>query len=147
MKSYAILLTLLAVCLFGIYGIQSVEGDSVGRAKSNDLKFTYFYKLSGTSPYIRYVNKSEGKVYDLTNDTLSDSATWTDTDIALEDKMAVIGGWQIPDDKLPPAGTYDLLLYDVDTAEGSRANTDEVARGKHVIVDGSTVRIITLSDI
>jgi hypothetical protein len=144
MKSYAILLTLLAVCLFGIYGIQSVEGDSVGRAKSNDLKFNYFYNITGTAPYIRYVNKNVGKVYEETTGNLSNTTTWTITDVSLEDSMADIGGWQIPDDKIPPAGTYDVLLYDVDTAEGSRSNTDTVTRGKHAQVDG---RIITFSDI
>jgi hypothetical protein len=108
---------------------------TVGRQKFTDLKFTYFYSLGGTAPYVRFVNKQEGQVYDDTNSVLATSPTWTDTDISLTTKMTTVGGWLVPMPAALPDGAYDLLLYDVSVAAGSRSNADAVSsKSKHVIV-------------
>lgn len=118
---------------------------TVGRQKITDLKFTYFYSLSGTAPYVRFVNKQVGQIYDDTNSVLATSPTWTDTDISLTTKMTTVGGWLVPMPASLPDGAYDLLLYDVSVAAGSRSNADAISKGKHVIVVNAI--IVQMSDI
>ena len=141
-----IIVCILAATIFGSWmHLQPAKADTVGRRNITDLKYMYFYSLSGTAPYVRWINKQQGSIYDNTNSVLSATATWTDTDIALTTKMTTIGGWQAAVPASLPDGAYDLLLYDVSTAAGSRANTDAIARGKHVIVENAI--ITQMSDI
>ena len=127
--------------------IYPARADTVGRETISDLKFFYFYELSGSAPYVRFVNKNTVQVYDDTDTTdyLSSTTTWTDTDVALTTRMTTIGGWQLVVPATLPDGTYDILLYDVSTAAGARANTDGISRGKHAFVKGG--QIVQISDI
>jgi len=142
----AVIVCIFAATVIGSWmHLQPAKADTVGRQKITDLKFTYFYSLTGTAPYVRWVNKHLGQVYDDTNSVLATSPTWTDTDIALTTKMTTIGGWVATLPAALPDGAYDLLLYDVSTAAGSRSNADAIARGKHVIVENAI--ITQMSDI
>jgi len=125
--------------------LQTVKADTVGRRNITDLKYVYFYTMTGTAPYARWINKHSGTIYDNTNSVLSATATWTDTDISLTTKMTTIGGWEVSVPAALPDGVYDLLIYDVSTAAGSRSNSDAIARGKHVIVKNAI--ITQMSDI
>ena len=142
-----VLLMVFAAIWIAAVLVRPTKADIAGREKNNDLKYFYFYSLSGTAPYVRFVNKGTGQIYDDadTTDYLSSTTTWTDTDVALTSVMTSIGGWQLVVPATLPDGTYDILLYDVSTAAGSRANTDAVDRGKHAIVAGA--RIVQISDI
>jgi hypothetical protein len=127
------------------YGV--AQADTVGRTLRTDLKYSYLYNLTGTAPYVRFVNKKEGLVYDDTDTTdyLSATTTWTDTDVALTTKMTTVGGWLIPIPATLPDGVYDMLIYDVSTAAGARSNADTLTGGKHIIVADNI--IVSMSDI
>jgi len=137
---------ILLACISGFFAYtNTTTADQVGRERYNDLKYTYFYSLTGSAPYVRFINKDQGKVYDdtaTTTDYLSNTTTWTDTDVSLTTKMTSIGGWLVPVPSTLPDGTYDMLLYDVDTAAGSRSNSDAIARGKHIRIRSGQIEIL-----
>lgn len=145
----ALSLALLVVMVLFGFAVEHAHADTVGRQNVNDLKFSYMYSLTGTGPYVRFINKHQGKVWDDNASALGTTATWTDTDVALTTKMAAnsIGGWLIPIPSALPDGVYDMLLYDVSTAAGSRSVSDAIssAGSKHIIVKGA--RIVQMSDI
>jgi len=114
----------------------------VGNRKQDIVKFTYLYGMSGTAPYVRFVNKNVGKVYDVANTELADSPTWTDTDVALTDQVSSRGGWLVPIPAGIPDGPYDMLIYDSSVAAGSRSSSDVVSRGKHVSIKNEIIKFI-----
>ena len=138
---------LIIIGLVWLYQFQSSKADTIGRLQSNDLKYVYIYSLTGTAPYVRFVNKQVGAVYDATDltDYLNSSPTWTDTDVSLTDATSTIGGWQLDIPSNLPDGVYDLLVYDVSVAEGSRSSSDAISRGFHIIVQNN--RIVQMSQI
>jgi len=142
-----LILAVLAIGIFTvIYSTSIATADTVGRQNINDIKYTYYYSLTGTAPYVRFINKQAGTVWDNGNGVLAAAPTWTDTDIVLTTKMTSVGGWLLTIPATLPDGAYDILVYDVSTAAGSRANTDAVdSRSKHAIIKGA--RIVQLSDI
>ena len=151
MKRYGkitVALTITLILVIGSFylGSQTTKADTVGRQGYNDLKYSYVYSLTGSAPYVRFIEKTTGQVYDDqdTTDYLSSTTTWTDTDVALTTKMTTIGGWLIPVPATLPDGIYDMLVYDVSTAAGSRSNADAISFGKHIIVQNA--RIVQMSD-
>ena len=80
-----------------------------------------------TNPYARIVRVTDGKVWDVANNELALSTTWTDTDIQLT-ADAVIGGIPVTIPEDLPAGEYDLLFYDATPAAAANA----VSLGKRI---------------
>jgi len=150
-KKYGKILVSVAVILvvyvlaFGYFSTRAAA-DTVG-GRGADLRNTYFYSLSGTAPYARFINKQEGAIYDETDTTdyLNATATWINTDVALTTKMTTVGGWLLSIPANLPDGPYDLLIYDVSVAAGARSNADVIKLGKHILIRNG--RIVEMSSI
>jgi len=138
---------LIIIGLVWLYQFQISHADTIGRQQSNDLKYVYIYNLSGSAPYVRFVNKQVGAVYDETDTTdyLNSSPTWTNTDVSLTNATSTIGGWKLDIPSTLPDGAYDLLIYDTSVASSSRSSSDVISRGFHIIVQNK--RIVQMSQI
>ena len=83
--------------------------------------------LGLTNPYYRLVRVGDGKVADFTNEALSLTTAWADSDQTLT-KNTTIGGIPITLPSWLPTGDYDLLVYDAAVP----ADTDTVQLGKRI---------------
>ena len=140
-----VLVTVVMISLFSFFTLKT-SADTVG-GKTAELRYSYFYSLTGTAPYARFINKQEGAIYDETDTTdyLNATATWVNTDVALTTKMTTVGGWLLSIPATLPDGPYDLLIYDVSVAAGARSNADVIKLGKHILVRNG--RIVEMSTI
>lgn len=138
-----IIITLLAIVLLAgaTVGVASFQS-GVGRAGYNDLKVTHIYALIGTNPYFRLVSTETGFIRDVTNAIMTATPTWTDTDIDLTDKLSTVGGWLVEIPTGLPNGIYDMIIYDVSVADGSRSNADAVWGGKQLLVENEQIFVM-----
>ena len=92
----------------------------------------YAFILYGNyqNPYFRLVRVTDGLVFDISADQLSQAPNWQDTATSLGGKDVVVNGWPVSLPENLPNGVYDFQLYDAETASES----DDMVAGWRLIM-------------